>query len=591
MKKSVKACALGVAVLAAGVFASCSGGSSENRFDNVDLIPVTLKKDGNWSMVNAKGEIVYDGEFKNEPSLCYNGVFSVEEGEGYTLYKQGAKGPEVLGEAEKLKSVGYMNDGLVPVVFPNKRISVLDKDGKQKFELAPINGFEVVSCEDGYEDGLLAIKMEDGKYGYLDKDGKNVIKPTYKYAYNFADGLAVVAQEVGDSTETKTEYVVINKKGETVFKIKEGYELDSRQFEYGYLSAKNDDRCVLIDKKGEVIKFPAKINDIRMYNEKYVIFSNEDRMFGVADMKGEILIRPKYETIMFDEGNNFLACKDSKDKEILRLNKDGEEVAKFDFENMYYLGKFGYLAKDGNTTSLVDKEGKAICKDDFYDFGMRIQASRGDIESDYFNREAIAATLVGMVTDKGVGDVTIGEPASQLLKGSEPSKYSYSYSADLPDLKKEGFRYTIAMDARFAESIANYDYDYNTYSGSYKWNPDAKVANVSINLYTEKDWGKEGFDELIKAFKAKGWKEYKVGEIYSSNGALLLKGKLCAYIQVADESKNSYVVISSPEQKDIDAVASQITNATVESAEAKKNAANATAADEEAYYEEDGFRD
>lgn len=44
---------------------------------------------------------------------------------------------------------------------------------------------------DSFVDGLALIKLE-GKYGYIDKSGKLVIKPQFGEAYSFSEGLALV---------------------------------------------------------------------------------------------------------------------------------------------------------------------------------------------------------------------------------------------------------------------------------------------------------------------------------------------------------------------------------------------------------------
>lgn len=583
MKKTIKLYGLGLVTVLSGLFTSCgSDNEVDSFFEDVDLIPVTLSKDGKWSMLNDKGEIVYEDEFKNRPSICYNGVFSVEEGDGYSLYKQGKKGPELVGETENLKCVGYMKENLIPVTFPTKRISILDKNGEQKFELAPIKGSEVVSCSQSFEDGLLYIQLEDGKRGYLDTSGKVAIEPNYDKAYDFSEGLAVVGKELKDSTEVKTEYSVINKKGETVFKIKEGYDLENHQYQNGYLYVQNEDRCILLDKKGEIIKFPAKIKDIEMYNDKYVIFSNDENLRGVANMEGEIIIRPKYERLIFDKDNCFLAVKDTKDQEVVRLDKEGTEVTKLDYEYVFYAGKFGYLAKDGKTISMIDKDGKVVGKNDFYDMSLQNSAYFGNIESDYFNVTAIASTLVGMISPNGVGDVKIDEPASKLLSDKQPSSYSYTSYVSWSDLDKTGFKYSINCQVNLTEYAAKWDYDYSTYSGSYSWNPDSKVSFIALNMSAQNDWGKEGFDAILSSLKSNGWKEYKVGEMNeSSYMGILKKGNLSVFVECPKEGKRATVSVAAANAPFVTSIASSITNVISESKEAKDDA-NAPEVTEEA---------
>lgn len=96
------------------MLSSC-GSSSRADLSNVELIPVTTTKDGKWSMINDKGEIVFDSEFKNQPTASYNGLFTVEEGKGLTVYKIGGDKPEAVSGLENLKDAGFLEDGLMPV--------------------------------------------------------------------------------------------------------------------------------------------------------------------------------------------------------------------------------------------------------------------------------------------------------------------------------------------------------------------------------------------------------------------------------------------------------------------------------------------
>lgn len=101
MKLHYLSCA---SLLLAVMFSLVSCGSGSDKFENYDLIPVRTSSDGKWSMVNSKGEIVYDGEFKNQPSVSYNGLFAVEGEEGYTVFSSAdSKSPKEVKGLSNLK--------------------------------------------------------------------------------------------------------------------------------------------------------------------------------------------------------------------------------------------------------------------------------------------------------------------------------------------------------------------------------------------------------------------------------------------------------------------------------------------------------
>lgn len=527
-----------LAILCAAPFFYSCNSSGDNEIDKIDLIPVKLSKDGNWSMINDKGEVVYDGEFKNAPTIAYNGYFSVEEGNGYTLYKDDAKKPEAVKNMEELKSIGYMEDGLIPVVFKNSRITLVNGKGESKFTLDPVKGVEIIQCNPAYKEGLLLVKTDDNKYGYFDTSGKVAIAPDYDEAYDFSEGLAVVGKESKDSTDTRMNYEVINKKGETVFKVKEGYELKSNIYKNGYLRAENDDRHILYDKKGEIVKLPAKIYEIGDMNGQYIIFRNDDYEYGVADIKGEILIRPKYDRIMFNGDESFFAWKKGDEKEIYRLNVKGEEEGKsLDFDMILKFGKFGYLAKDGKTWQLLDNEYKQKGQEDFYDLYM--DASHFSvIYSDYFNPASVAKVMVSMLNGDKVGNYKLGNTPEEVLKDKKPSSYTYEASASLPDLSKDGFRYKISAMGYFTETMAYSDYSY--YSSSYSWNKSSQLYEVSLNLNCESEWGVDGQKELVNALKEAGFKIVKEGKYEDQNiqVAVAQKGNIFAISSFNENNKN-----------------------------------------------------
>ena len=83
MKKTNLTKALFIAAFA--IVAALTGCSSDGQKLNVEMLPVQLAKDGNWSMLKPDGSIMYEGEFKEAPTMAVNGMFTVKEGEGYTV--------------------------------------------------------------------------------------------------------------------------------------------------------------------------------------------------------------------------------------------------------------------------------------------------------------------------------------------------------------------------------------------------------------------------------------------------------------------------------------------------------------------------
>lgn len=523
------------------VFPSCT----KNDDDNIDLIPVKLSKNGNWSMMNKKGEIVYQDEFKNAPTLAINGVFSVEEGDFYTLYKMGDKKPEVVKGCDKLKSVGMMEDGLIPVTPENERISVIDSNGKKKFTLNPIKNQEVVACHATFSDGLLAVEIEDGKCGYVDKSGKVVISPKYNDVAPFDEGLALVGKTDADTIGAKETFYVINKKGEEVFKLKEDYEPVTSQFVNGRIIVRNEDTYYVFDKKGEKTKLSSKIKAIDDCNEDYIIFRNDEGQFGLMDYKGETIIRAKYQNLLFADGDEFIAQRDGDDGEIVLIDKKGEVKKTIDYKEVRYIKSFGYMVKEGSTYTLLDDGLKPKTKEEIYEYNLATAPSFL-VETDYFDVVGVAKKLISMIGADGIGKYKFDMSASQIMNGKEPREYTYSSEVQLDDLNVSGFRYDINVQAAFNATLADYSYDYSSYESRYYWNPASRLAGFMLNLSTQAEWGEKGFNAISSALKDAGYKLAKKGTADSNSyAAVYTKGSIAVYFTSPAKGMGCQVIVAS----------------------------------------------
>lgn len=131
----------------------------------------------------------------------------------FTLYD--AKGKKVWSQAVS-KGYGKYNDNgaespLTRFVAKNGYFNVINADGK--WGLMDIKTYDIkIECKydylGAYSDGLIEI-CRYGKWGYIDLEDKEIIKPAFVYANPFVNGRAFVIQ-VDD------QYAVIDKTGNVV---------------------------------------------------------------------------------------------------------------------------------------------------------------------------------------------------------------------------------------------------------------------------------------------------------------------------------------------------------------------------------------
>ncbi len=259
-----------------------------------------------------------------------------------------------------------------------------------------------------------AYQIVDGeeKYGYIDLGGTFVIEPTYDYAENFSEGVAIV--------RTGENYKVINTSGTVIFEnnntilpfsngMAAYMNIKEDTFLYGYIdingkvmiepsfifadSFTEEDRAYvalpggnsyqLIDKTGKVLedyKVDLGGNYAYGFEDGYILYSVSDTMkYGVLKVDGTTVLEPIYSAISYI-GNDLFAVK-SPEKEsysvmfdpVALMNASGEQLTEYTLYDVeHFNGKYTSASNDsyvyfmdstGNeVTSLpsFDGEGKLI---------------------------------------------------------------------------------------------------------------------------------------------------------------------------------------------------------------------------------------
>lgn len=144
-----------------------------------------------------------------------------------------------------------------------------------------------VSASSG-NDNLYVIKQE-GKYGYIDRDGKVVIKPIYLKAKDFAEGVAPVVTPDGN-------WSIINRAGEVISTWKDVDEID--EFSEGLAVVRKVVKYGYIDKRQLVI--PIKFDNAEAFSEGLAVVGIREgstliekvhnAKYGYIDKKGNLVI-------------------------------------------------------------------------------------------------------------------------------------------------------------------------------------------------------------------------------------------------------------------------------------------------------------
>lgn len=124
------------------------------------------------------------------------------------------------------------SEGLA-AVRKDGRWSFIDKKGKVALKTA------CVALGD-YHEGLAACKTSGGKLGFIDRQGKLVVKASYLYSpgrvYAYSDGLAGVATAKGTGFIDRTGRTIVQPAYEDVGSFQEGYAAVKKDGKWGYIA-------------------------------------------------------------------------------------------------------------------------------------------------------------------------------------------------------------------------------------------------------------------------------------------------------------------------------------------------------------------
>jgi serine/threonine protein kinase len=258
----------------------------------------------------------------------------------------------------------------------NGKWGFIDKTGK-----------EVIPCKYDYaahfSEGFAAVEL-NGKYGYIDKTGKKVIPCKYDAADHFSEGLAAVELngKWGHINKTGKEvipckyylahsffdglsliglngkYGCIDKTGEEVISCKYDFVWISLE---GLVAVKLNGKWGFIDKTGgEVI--PYKYNKARGFFEGFAAVELNGK-WGYIDKTGKEVIHFKYNvTYRFSEGFTSVELNDKWGY----IDKTGKEVIPCKYNDTRYFFEGVAAVKLNDKWGFIDKTGKEVipCKYD-----------------------------------------------------------------------------------------------------------------------------------------------------------------------------------------------------------------------------------
>ena len=287
-----------------------------------------------------------------------------------------------------------------------------------------------------FSEGLAAASI-DGKYGFIDKDGKTVIEFLYDDLKPFSEGLAYFAK--GE------EYGFLKKDGSVAFRL----DCDSvSSFSEGKAYFSIDGKYGYVDPEGQSA-VSAQYDDADFYRNG-IAFVSLDGYKGAIDLNGDIVIPIQYDEIKRVDG---YICVWKAD-EITYFSLEGTEiseeaVARFTEENESK--EYGTetenglytIAEDGRLTVYDEKDKKLLSVPCDYDTYGIYQDNVNLIAHNFESKDVIV--LLGDEKDKDLSEV--------LLKNSVTPRRYAMYQAVKEEEKQI---YTLSL---YAESVKLFQLD------------------------------------------------------------------------------------------------------------------------------------
>ena len=256
-----------------------------------------VKQNGKWGAVNGEGKtvipITYDkiALSLSDEEIRAADLASEDDRADLIEVKQknlrgfyDRNGKRIIPVSYETRS--FWKEGFLAVEGCDKKIGFYKKDGTKLTD--PV--YESVS---DFEQGMAIVKS-GGKYGYIDKKGKE-IAPLYQEARFFADGLAAVKE--------KNKWGVIDETGAYV--IAPTYSNAGPAYSDGLLAVRdNKEKWGFIDKEGRTV-IPFQYKSVHpLFHESMTAVQAENKLWGFVDNTGHVTAEPQFKAVLtpFSEG-------------------------------------------------------------------------------------------------------------------------------------------------------------------------------------------------------------------------------------------------------------------------------------------------
>ena len=196
-----------------------------------------------------------------------------------------------------------------------------------------------------FTEGMAIVKM-NGKYGYIDKSGREVVPCRYDHAYPFTEGMAIV--------KMNGKYGYIDKSGREVVPCR--YDDASYLYE-GFAKVRINGKWGYIDRSGEVV--PCRYDDASDFCEGMARVEMNGK-YGYIDISGREVVPCRYDDA-YDFREGFASVK--MDGKWGYINRLGREVVPCRY-NSAIVAWGGFIVKMNGKEGYIDRFGNEMWSED-----------------------------------------------------------------------------------------------------------------------------------------------------------------------------------------------------------------------------------
>lgn len=521
--KKISIIGMGLLVAFSTILYSCMSDEAESE---TSYLPFKSSKDGKWGMIGTDGTVLFEEEFKDEPTAAMNGRFLVKNGNDLWEIYTAEEKPEKIG-GEYLKVLDF-TASVTPSVRKNEKICLIDKNGEVKATLDKANNKNIIRCSK-FLYGFATIVTDDNQSGIINTKGEVVIEPKYDHVTPFAGGkFAAMKRDENLST-----IEILNKSGEKIVEFKIGSDQKYNDLNIGastsdYLavcsSVDGEEQWGYIDfSKNPVIKPSSKIKYLKEVKGKNFIYY-DGQNYGVMNFDGETVLRAKYDNLSWADDNVLIAY-DSKDKYSL-INLDGDRITKEEYLSIlpFFDHKHAAVKIDDNSWGFINKDGEELklknAPDIYY---LDKHETWGYVESDFLDIDAIVSRL--KLTNKGFMGLNIDMGTQQIIKAYkeiEGNTMSYDMTPDGLGWRNKLEASTSYQEIRMSLYLSCTGSFAKYVDGSYVWqdvHPFIIDATISGNKL-------EGKTELLYA---------KIAAMIKSYGKVMRENSRAAVVMLTED--------------------------------------------------------